>query len=94
MELSDKLVIKLPNPPFKTAEGGYSYVTYEYQFSNATIEPPTTDELRFNNTMHDQVNAIWVHTTSSSCPMSPPTACRRPRSRRSSAMSEIAAAAS
>jgi hypothetical protein len=65
MELSDKLVIKLPNPPFKTAEGGYSYVSYEYQFDSATIEPPGTDVIRFNNTMHDQVNAIWVHTTSS-----------------------------
>lgn len=46
-------------------EPGQSYTTFEYMFDSATVEPPTNSEVRFNNSMHSLVTAVWVHDISS-----------------------------
>jgi hypothetical protein len=46
-------------------EPGQSFTTFEYMFDSATVEPPTQNEIRFNNSMHTLVTAVWVHRLSS-----------------------------
>lgn len=42
-----------------------SFTTFEYMFDSATVEPPTSSEIRFNNSRQELTTEIWVHHTSS-----------------------------
>ena len=52
-------------PAGPQGEPGQSYTTFEYMFDSATIEPPTSSEVRFNNSRHDLATKVWLHNMSS-----------------------------
>lgn len=55
----------LIGPEGPQGEPGQSFTTFEYMFDSATVQPPTSNEVRFNNSMHSLVTLIWVHNISS-----------------------------